>query len=492
MHRPQRRDVLEAHLRRPVLADRDAAVRADQADVGTADRRHPDEVVRARQERRERGRERHPAAHLKADGGRDQLLLGDVHLEVPLRDAPRRTARCRSSCRPRRRARRSARPRCRARPAPRRSRGGSPPSRPPASSPPAPPRSRTGAACAAARNARAHGQVAQAAELADRRLGIGERLAVEAVAVLDRAHALALDRARDDRDRLPVAGQRLLVGAVDLVEVVAVDLDRPPAERLRPPHIRGGVPAEHRLAALAEPVHVDDRDQVVEASRGLRGRRPPRSSPPPSRCRRRAPTPGTAPGPGASPPARPRRRRAGPDRASRSPRRPRESPASDGPRAGSRASGTSAARRPRSRPRPCTASRAAATHAPWRRSGGRSAAPPADRSRSAGTSRAAPPSDRPPTSTRSDDPEPAAAAARTESTRNCWPSSPQERMCRHRAAPSSCGLDALGVTRSSFACGDRTPSSGTVVAMEPRTGLLPTSTPSPCCPRPATVARCGP
>ena len=109
-----------------------------------------------------------------------------------------------------------------------------------------------------------HDEAAQPAELLDRRVGILERLAVKPVAVLHGAHALALDRARDDRDRLAVARQRLLVGVVDLRDVVAVDLERAPPERLRPPRVGGGIPAQHRLAALAEAVDVDDRDQVVQ------------------------------------------------------------------------------------------------------------------------------------------------------------------------------------------------------------------------------------
>ena len=80
--RAERREVLERHLRRAVLADRDAGVRAAEEDVRARDRRHADEVVGAREERRERRGERHPAAHLHADRGRDHLLLGDEHLEV--------------------------------------------------------------------------------------------------------------------------------------------------------------------------------------------------------------------------------------------------------------------------------------------------------------------------------------------------------------------------------------------------------------------------
>ena len=111
----------------------------------------------------------------------------------------------------------------------------------------------------------AHLQVAPAAELRDRGVGVGQRLSVPAVLVLDRAHALALHGAGDDRHGLAVGRRGVLVGGVDLGHVVAVDLDRAPAERLGPGHVGGGVPAEHRLAALPEPVDVDDRHQVVEA-----------------------------------------------------------------------------------------------------------------------------------------------------------------------------------------------------------------------------------
>ena len=59
------------------------ACEPDEAQVRAADRRHPDEVVRPREERRERRRERLPAAaDLDADRGGDELLLRDEHLEV--------------------------------------------------------------------------------------------------------------------------------------------------------------------------------------------------------------------------------------------------------------------------------------------------------------------------------------------------------------------------------------------------------------------------
>src|SRR6185312_9143359 len=94
--------------------------------------------------------------------------------------------------------------------------------------------------------------VADAAHLVD---GLrGDRLSVPAVLVLDLRVALALDRARDDRRR--PAGRRLglTVRGVDCLDVVAVDLDRVPAERLEPPRVRVEIPAVHRLAALSEAV----------------------------------------------------------------------------------------------------------------------------------------------------------------------------------------------------------------------------------------------
>src|SRR5439155_14531320 len=106
--------------------------------------------------------------------------------------------------------------------------------------------------------------VADPAELLDRRVGVVERLAVPAVLVLDRLDALALDRARDDDGRLTRRRRRLRIGGVDLLDVVAVDLDRMPAERRRALHVALEVPAVHRLAALAEAGDVDDRGQFGE------------------------------------------------------------------------------------------------------------------------------------------------------------------------------------------------------------------------------------
>ena len=67
----------------------------------------------------------------------------------------------------------------------------------------------------------------------------------------------------DDRGATGRAGglrQRL----VDLGNVMAVDLDRLPAEATRPVGVGVQVPAVHRLAGLAEPIDVDDGRQVVQ------------------------------------------------------------------------------------------------------------------------------------------------------------------------------------------------------------------------------------
>ena len=91
-----------------------------------------------------------------------------------------------------------------------------------------------------------------------------ERLPVPVQLVLDLLDALALERVRHDHGGLAVRVERLRVRAVDLLEVVPVDLDRLPAEGLGPLRVRVQIPAVHRLAALPEPVHVDDRGQVLE------------------------------------------------------------------------------------------------------------------------------------------------------------------------------------------------------------------------------------
>ena len=105
---------------------------------------------------------------------------------------------------------------------------------------------------------------ADVAELLDRLVGILQRLAVLALFVGRLRRAEALDRPGDDHRR-PVADRhRLCVGAVDRLDVVAVDLDRRPAAGLGAPRVRAQVPAAHRLAKLAEPVDVDDHHEVAQ------------------------------------------------------------------------------------------------------------------------------------------------------------------------------------------------------------------------------------
>src|SRR5215213_6938908 len=69
---------------------------------------------------------------------------------------------------------------------------------------------------------------------------------------------------RDDHGRSAGLLEGLRVGPVDLLGVVAVDLDRVPAEGLGAGDVVVAVPAVHRLPGLAEAVHVKDGYEVVE------------------------------------------------------------------------------------------------------------------------------------------------------------------------------------------------------------------------------------
>ena len=206
-----------------------------QGDVRAADGGHADEVVGAGEEGGEGGGERLPAAHLQPDGGGDQLLLGDEHLEEALGVGFVEDLGVGGVRRPRRRGRRRARRRRRARPARRRRPCGWPPLR----------RARSAAARAlpvgggrAARRAPASApcdrQVAYAAQFGDRPPR-GRRAACRASPPCSRRpDALALEGAGDDRGGAPLDLERLRVGRVDRVDVMAVDLDRVPAEGLGP------------------------------------------------------------------------------------------------------------------------------------------------------------------------------------------------------------------------------------------------------------------
>ena len=90
-----------------------------------------------------------------------------------------------------------------------------------------------------------------------------EGLAVPVLPVLHLGGAAALDGARQ-YDGRPLAAEvaGLGQGLVDRRDVVALDLEHPGAERLRPAPVGVQVPAEVGGTALAEPVDVDDGDQV--------------------------------------------------------------------------------------------------------------------------------------------------------------------------------------------------------------------------------------
>ena len=179
-----------------------------QHEAGAAHGRHADEVVRAAREGRERRGERAPADRLQPDRGRDHLLLGDVHLEeavgVRLREGVRerrvRDLPVEDDDVPSGRAQRGQRVAVCL------------PGRDLAPDLVARELELAGleAVCLARLGLRhLDPEVSQAAELRDRILGVVERLAVEPVHVLDRLHALALDRPGDDHRRLARRRERL-------------------------------------------------------------------------------------------------------------------------------------------------------------------------------------------------------------------------------------------------------------------------------------------
>jgi hypothetical protein len=111
-----------------------------------------------------------------------------------------------------------------------------------------------------------HRDAPVSAQLADRFSGVGQWLAVSALLVLDGADAPALVRPGDDGRGLIFAVASLGIGGFNRGDVVAVNLDRAPAERPGPAGVGGGVPAVPGLAALAEPVDIQDGGQVAELS----------------------------------------------------------------------------------------------------------------------------------------------------------------------------------------------------------------------------------
>ena len=264
MHGPHHREILERHLRRTVLADGHSGMRAGETDVGTRDRGHADEVIRAREERREGRREWHEADDLHPDRHRDHPLLGDVHLEEAIGggllevlgvgriahlSVERHDVRARGSERRDRLPVRLTRcyglgvaPEVRG---PRRRKRGRPPRR----------RARH------LEHARWLG-----AELRQRLLRLlrVECLAMPARFVFQEGDALALHGLRDDRVRSSRRA-RAFVRVVDLREIVAIDHDPLEAECLHARRVRVGVPLELGRPALTEAVHVEDRGDVLEA-----------------------------------------------------------------------------------------------------------------------------------------------------------------------------------------------------------------------------------
>ena len=396
-------EVLERHLRGPVLPDRDAGVRAAELDVRAADRRHADEVVGAAEEGGERRGEGLPAQHLHPDRGRDQLLLGDVHLEEALRDARRGRSRRRSSSRPRRRVRRRRRARRRGPRAPRRTPSASPPRS----------RARTRPLerrrLEAVRLARGSGfgtsttMVADPAQLRDRLLG-ARPLPCQPSWFSTFGVALALDRPGDDRGRACRSSARPR-GRRRRSARRRARRSRSRASRTREA-VRVGreIPAVHRLAALAEPVDVDDRRQVVElVERGVLGRLPHRAL---GHLAVAADHPDAERQP-VEPLAGERHadadRQALPERAGGHVD-PGQHRASGAPRAGCRTGGRCRTPPRRGRPRRGRARRRAATRAPSRRPAGRWPGSSGRRSRSGSAPRGGRRRGRRPTSTRSDAP----------------------------------------------------------------------------------------
>ena len=259
--RAERRQVLQRHLGWAVFADRYARVRTAQPEIGPADRRHADLVVRAGQEGTEGRREGGLAERLHPGLRADHRLLGDVHLEEALgRDrldvlgvggvpdlAVEDDEVGAFSGEPRERlAERLAR-------GDRLGVGG---------------RGRAGRRARAQRHPRLglrrrDRDRTDAPELLDRPLCHlrRQRLAVPAILVGDLGHAVALLGARHDHRRSVVLGGGT-VRLVDRHDVMPVDREGVPPERLRASDEDVRVPAVHRRSSLPQPVEVDHAGEV--------------------------------------------------------------------------------------------------------------------------------------------------------------------------------------------------------------------------------------
>ena len=91
-----------------------------------------------------------------------------------------------------------------------------------------------------------------------------QRLAMPAVLALDRLDPFALDRAGDDRGGTALRGARGCERVEQRLDIVPVDDDRVPAERVPAPLDLRHVVIELCRTALAQTVDVDDGAQVVE------------------------------------------------------------------------------------------------------------------------------------------------------------------------------------------------------------------------------------
>ncbi len=115
------------------------------------------------------------------------------------------------------------------------------------------------------RRLRLESDVRGVTELAERIGFVGDGLAVGIVLVGHALDSRALHRLGDDG-----RGPRISVGGrgqrgIDGLDVVPVDLYGPPTEALESAGVLTQVPTEAGFSTLAQPVDIDDQDQLVEA-----------------------------------------------------------------------------------------------------------------------------------------------------------------------------------------------------------------------------------
>jgi hypothetical protein len=88
---------------------------------------------------------------------------------------------------------------------------------------------------------------------------------VPAIPILDLTKAFAFQRPGNNESRLRILLLGLSICRLDLVQIMAVDLDWMPAESAGTSGIDSAIPAHHRLAALAKPVHIEYSDKIGKA-----------------------------------------------------------------------------------------------------------------------------------------------------------------------------------------------------------------------------------